>query len=261
MMRFGLLGRTLGHSFSKEIHEKLGRYSYELIEIEPDKLADFLNRRDFAGLNVTIPYKQSVIPCLDSISSRAQAIGAVNTIVNRDGVLLGDNTDYGGLKALILRTGLSLEKKTVLIAGSGGTSRTAMAVAGDLGASSISRLSRSGRDGAITYEDAYKRFPDAEILINTTPAGMYPDTGSTAVELPRLPKLEGVIDVVYNPLKTQLVRQAQERGIRAENGLYMLVAQAVLAAELFTGEQFGEELTEKIYQEIYAEKKAAESSL
>lgn len=255
-MKCGLLGEKLGHSFSKEIHEKLGRYSYELFEVAPERLDEFMTRRDFDGLNVTIPYKQAVIPYLHEISERAERIGAVNTIVNRDGKLYGDNTDFGGLAALVQRMGLTLEGKTVLICGTGGTSKTARAVAEHLGAAQIVRLSRSGREGAATYEEARARYADAEVLVNTTPAGMFPDVDGMPVDLAWFPRLSGVVDVVYNPLTTRLVHLARARGIPAENGLYMLVAQAVAAAEAFTGEAFGTETTERIYRDILFEKRS-----
>ena len=255
-MRFGLIGEKLGHSFSKEIHEKLGRYPYELIEVPPEGLDAFMKARDFDGINVTIPYKQAVIPYLDEISPRAAAIGAVNTVVNRSGRLWGDNTDFGGMEALIRRMGLEVRGKDVLIAGTGGTSRTAAAVAQALGASEITRMSRSGRDGALTYASAYRKHGSAAILIHTTPAGMYPDVNGCAVDLDRLPQLEGVVDVVYNPLTTRLVLDARTRGIPAENGLFMLTAQAVLAAEDFTGGELGEDVTEKIYRELCFEKRS-----
>ena len=255
-MRCGLLGEKLGHSFSKEIHERLGRYSYELFEVPREGLDAFLTARDFDGINVTIPYKRSVIPYLAGMSARAEAIGAVNTIVNRGGKLWGDNTDFGGLAALIKCMGLDLAGKTVLIAGTGGTSRTAKAVAEALGARAVHRLSRSGREGALTYEEAYTADRGETVLIHTTPAGMFPDVEGICVELDRLPGLEGVVDVVYNPLTTRLVREARAKGIPAENGLYMLVAQAVLAAEAFTGESLGPEVTERIYRELRFEKRS-----
>ena len=255
-MRCGLLGEKLGHSFSKEIHEKLGRYTYEMFEMPPEKLDGFLTARDFDGINVTIPYKRSVIPYLDGMSPRAEAIGAVNTVVNRDGKLWGDNTDFGGLEALIRRMGADLRGKTVLIAGTGGTSRTAQAVARALGAAQTVCLSRSGRGGALTYEQAYERHADAQFLINTTPAGMFPDVDGVSADVRRLPGLEGVADVVYNPLTTRLVRESRARGIPAENGLYMLTAQAVLAAEAFTGAEFGPERTEQIYRALLFEKRS-----
>ena len=254
-VRYGLLGEKLGHSFSKEIHEKLGRYGYELIEVAPERLDAFMRERAFDGLNVTIPYKQAVIPYLDSLSARARAIGAVNTIVNRGGRLYGDNTDFAGLEALIGRMGLDLRGRTVLICGTGGTSRTAAAVAEALQAGEIVRLSRTARDGALTYEEAYEKYAGAGILINTTPCGMFPDVGGIPVELDKFPKLRGVVDVIYNPLTTYLVREARAREIPAENGLYMLVAQAVRAAEVFLDEQFGVETVERVYREILFEKR------
>lgn len=256
MMRCGLLGEKLGHSFSREIHGKLGLYAYELMEVPPERLDSFMTARDFDGINVTIPYKQAVIPYLEDMSPRAKAIGAVNTVVNRGGTLWGDNTDFGGLAALIRRMGLDLKGTTVLIAGTGGTSRTAKAVAESLGAARVVRMSRSGRDGALTYEAAYASYRDAEVLIHTTPAGMYPDVDGCAVDLERLPRLRGVVDVVYNPLTTRLVREARERGIPAENGLYMLAAQAVQAAEDFTGDHIDAGVTERIYAELCFEKRS-----
>ena len=254
-MQYGLIGEKLGHSFSREIHEKLNRYEYILKELAPGEVDAFLREKDFAGINVTIPYKQTVIPYLDEITDRAEAIGAVNTIVNRNGKLLGDNTDFGGMEALIRRMGLDLKGKKVLIAGTGGTSKTAKAVADGYGAAEIHKLSRSEKEGCISYEEAYREHADAQILINTTPAGMYPATDGMAVDPGKLPCLEGVVDVVYNPLTTRLVRTAREKGIPAENGLYMLVAQAVLAAEIFTGESFGNDCIESIYRETVFEKR------
>lgn len=254
-MRYGLLGEKLGHSFSKEIHEKLGRYGYELIEVPPERLDQFMRERAFDGINVTIPYKQAVIPYLDSLSERAGAIGAVNTVVNRGGKLYGDNTDFSGLAALIGRVGLTLRGRTVLICGTGGTSKTAAAVAESLQAGKIVRLSRGAKDGAVSYETAYETYAGAEILINTTPCGMFPDVGGAPVDLEKFPKLQGVVDVIYNPLTTYLVREARAKKIPAENGLYMLVAQAMGAAEVFLDESFGTETAERIYREILFEKR------
>lgn len=255
-MDYGLIGEKLPHSFSKEIHEKLGYYQYSLKELKPEELKDFILSRNYKALNVTIPYKQAVIPLLDEISPDAQAIGAVNTIVNRDGVLYGYNTDFGGMRALIERAGIVLKYKKVLILGTGGTSLTATAVCERLGAKEIRRVSRSGRDGAITYEEAYERYADADVLINTTPCGMYPNIFDCPVDLERFQNLSGVIDAIYNPLQTRLILSARERGIEAEGGLYMLVAQAVLAAGLFlTKELDTVALTNQIYEEIYFSKR------
>ena len=254
-MKYGLIGEKLGHSFSPEIHRKLGRYDYRLREIPQGSLDAFMRAREFAGINVTIPYKTDVIPYLDELSDLAREIGAVNTVVNRGGKLFGDNTDVWGMISLIRRITPDLTGKTVLILGTGGTSRAAFAAAKTLGAKKIVRVSRTGRDGAVTYEDAYRVFRNADFLINTTPVGMFPHAGVSPVDLSRFPCLAGVADAVYNPLSTRLLLDAKARGIPAENGLYMLVAQAMKSAELFTGEPVEEDETERIYRELLFEKR------
>ena len=255
-MEYGLIGERLPHSFSKEIHEKIADYNYSLKELKPDELKDFILSKNFKAINVTIPYKQAVIPFLDEISAEAEAIGAVNTVVDRNGLLYGYNTDFGGMRALIERVGVDLRYKKALILGTGGTSRTAAAVCERLGAKEIYRVSRGGREGSLTYDEAYEKHADADVIINTTPAGMYPDIFGCAVELDRFNDLSGVIDAVYNPLRTTLVLEAERRGIAAGGGLYMLVAQAVLAAELFLGQELDTiKLTNSIYDEIYFDKR------
>lgn len=251
-MEYGLIGEKLPHSFSKEIHEKLAGYDYQLKELTPAQVPEFLKKREFKGINVTIPYKQTVIPYLDEIDDKAKAIGAVNTIVNRDGKLYGYNTDYDGMVALIRHAGLSLEGKTVLILGTGGTSKTAMAVAKDLGAASVQRVSRTGKEDAITYEEA-QRLP-VQILINTTPSGMYPNPDGQPIDLSRFGWLEGVLDAVYNPLRTRLVLQARDNRARAQSGLYMLVAQAAVACEHFLGEKLPEGALDTVYRQIHGQK-------
>ena len=253
-MKYGLIGEKLGHSFSREIHEKLGRYEYELREIGKDEVGAFMTARNFAGINVTIPYKTDVIPYLDEISDLAQKIGAVNTVVNRGGKLFGDNTDVWGLTALIRRMRPDLAGQTVLILGTGGTSRAAVAAAEALGAKTIVRVSRTGREGAVTYDAAYRDFSDADFLINTTPVGMFPNAGKSPVDLSRFPRLAGVVDAIYNPLQTRLLLDARALGVPAENGLYMLVAQAMRSAERFTGEPVGADVTERIWRELQFEK-------
>ena len=233
-MEYGCIGRSLTHSFSKTIHDMIGCYGYELREIEPDELAAFLAEREFRGVNVTIPYKQEVIPYLDQLSPRAQSIGAVNTIVNRNGLLYGYNTDFGGMQSLLSWMGLDVRGKKALILGSGGTSRTAYAVLESLGADEIFVVSRSAGENTVSYERACTEHDNAQIIINTTPCGMFPDTASQPIDLDRFPQLYGVADAIYNPLRTRLVLQAKEHSVKADGGLYMLVAQAVLAAELFT---------------------------
>lgn len=253
-MQYGLIGEHLGHSFSKDIHGKIGDYSYELKEIEPEKLKAFIENKDFSGINVTIPYKQDVIPMLDYVDSAALDIGAVNTIVNKNGKLEGYNTDYLGMKSMIEYNGIDMKSAKVLILGTGGTSKTATAVANSLGASQIVHVSRSGKDGAVTYEEAYDKHSDAACIINTTPAGMYPDIHKTPIDLNRFEKLTGVVDAIYNPICTELVLDAKSRGITATGGLFMLVAQAVCAAEKFFDTKYDVSLYEKIFKEMEAAK-------
>lgn len=252
-MNYGCIGAKLGHSFSREIHERLADYTYELKELTPSELVSFMEKKEFSAINVTIPYKQDVIPYLYEISPQAKSIGAVNTIVNRGGKLYGYNTDFFGMRALIQRAGIEVRGKKVLILGSGGTSRTACAVAKDLNARDILVVSRGGKEG-ITYEDARLNHHDAEILINTTPCGMYPNVRTVPLDISDYPKLEGVVDAVYNPLRTELVLQAEERGIPAVCGLYMLVAQAAFAVEFFLDTTVPEEKIEAVFQSLMAAK-------
>lgn len=252
-MKYGCIGEKLGHSFSWEIHQRLADYSYELKELTPAELGAFMEKKEFSAINVTIPYKQDVIPYLSEISPQAKEIGAVNTIVNRDGKLYGYNTDFFGMRALILRSGIEILGKKVLILGSGGTSRTARAVAVDLGAREILVVSRSGRDG-ITYEDARIHHEDAQIIINTTPCGMYPHLHTVPLNLADYPRVEGVVDAVYNPLRTELVLEARERGIKAVCGLYMLVAQAAFAVEFFLDTKIEKEKIETVYRDLFSAK-------
>ena len=251
-MVYGLIGEKLPHSFSKEIHGYLADYDYQLKELTPAQLPAFLQARAFKGINVTIPYKQAVMPYLDVIDEKAAAIGAVNTIVNRDGKLYGYNTDYDGMVALVRHAGLSLEGKSVLILGTGGTSRTARAVARNLGASHIYQVSRTAGEGLLSYEEA-AGLP-VQILINTTPVGMYPHPDAQPIDLSRFSWLEGVLDAVYNPLRTQLVLQARANRARAQSGLYMLVAQAAAACELFLGEKLPPQTLDRVYRTLHGEK-------
>ncbi len=251
-MEYGLIGEKLGHSFSREIHQRLGGYDYRLQELTPAQLPAFLEKRDFRGVNVTIPYKQTVIPLLDEVDPKAAAIGAVNTIVNRRGRLCGYNTDYDGMAALARHAGLTLKNKNVLILGTGGTSRTAMTVAADLGAAEIRRVSRTGRGDAITYEQAADL--PVQVLINTTPCGMYPGCDGQPMDLSRFGWLEGVLDAVYNPLRTRLVLQARDNGARGQGGLYMLVAQAAAACRLFLDRPLPDGALDSVYRAIHGQK-------
>ena len=249
-LSYGCIGEHLPHSFSREIHEQIGGYAYALKELTPEELPAFLTARAFRGINVTIPYKQAVIPFLDEIDETARAIGAVNTIVNRNGKLCGYNTDLDGLTRLIRRIGLDLNGRKVLIPGTGGTSRTAFFAAQKLGAREIHRVSRTGREGSLTYEEALRDHADAEIILNTTPCGMYPEPDAQPLSLAPFTRLLGVADVIYNPLRSRLVLDARSRGIPAEGGLYMLVAQAVRASEHFLDKTWPDSLTDRIHDRI-----------
>lgn len=245
-MRCGLLGRKLGHSYSPQIHKFLGDYTYELYEKEPDNIATFLKSGQFNGLNVTIPYKKSVIPFCAKLSPVAEKLGAVNTIVRQsDGSLIGHNTDYFGFLSTINKVNLVLSGKKVLVLGSGGASATAVAVLEELDAAVIT-VSRSGENNYSNLE----KHADATLIVNATPVGMYPNTDIAPVSLDIFPNLEGVIDLIYNPARTALLQQAEKRGLIAENGLWMLVAQAKESAQWFTGKKVSDELIPYIYQKL-----------
>jgi len=254
---YGLLGRTLGHSWSTPIHEALGCPGYRLIELEPEALGDFLKREDIGGLNVTIPYKRDVMPFCDVIDPAAEAIGSVNTLVRRGGSpagggkLYGYNTDIDGFLYMLRRAKISLAGKKVLVLGSGGASLTARAAAKQEGAREVVVISRSGPDN---YENLPERHGDAEALINTTPVGMWPKLDASPVDLRRLPKLEAVADVVYNPGRTNLLLQAEEFGLRRTGGLPMLAAQAKRAEELFFGKAIPDGETEKITARLWRDR-------
>ncbi len=254
-MTYGLIGEKLGHSFSPEIHGRIASYSYELREISRGELGAFMQARAFDAINVTIPYKTDVIPYLDEIDPRAARIGAVNTVVNRAGKLYGYNTDYDGMAYLVRSVGAEVVGKKVVILGSGGTSLTAQALMNDLGAACVLRVSRTARGtGTVTYEEVYASHTDAALIVNTTPVGMYPNPDGMAIDLARFPSLLGVIDAVYNPLRTALVEAAQARGIPATGGLGMLVAQAVRASEHFTGDSYPDTRIDEILRDMTREK-------
>lgn len=253
-MKYGCIGEHLKHSFSKEIHNALADYEYEICEIPRDELGAFMESRAFSAINVTIPYKEEVIPYLHYIDGFAKDIGAVNTIVNRDGKLYGYNTDFYGMTQLIHRAGVSLKGKKVAILGTGGTSKTAFAVAKAEGAEKIIKVSRSGRDSAVTYEELYEKHRDTDVIINTTPAGMFPNIFDKAADISAFPDLSGVIDAVYNPLRTPLISDAKAARIPAEGGLYMLVAQAVRASEIFLDKKYPDGTLDRVFEKTYAEK-------
>lgn len=247
-MKSGLLGRKLGHSYSPQIHGYLGSYSYELFEREPEDVEGFLRNGDFTGINVTIPYKKDVIPFLDELSATAVKMGSVNTVVRRtDGTLFGHNTDYFGFTSMVHRSGIQVSGKKVLVLGSGGTSNTAVKALEDLGAQVII-ISRSGEN---TYNNLHLH-QDAAVIVNTTPVGMYPNTGVAPIDLNCFPNLEGVLDVIYNPARTQLLMDAEKLGLPHENGLWMLVAQAKEAAEYFGSTLLSNSVIESVYRTMSA---------
>ena len=253
-MKYGLIGEKLSHSFSRDIHKRLGNDDYVLKEIARDDVERFFASRDFLGINVTIPYKETVIPYLDYIDPAAEAIGAVNTVVNKNGTLFGYNTDASGMESLIRHAGIGAKGKKAAILGTGGTSKTARYVLGLMGAKRIVTVSRRKSGENISYEELSRLFCDTEIIINTTPVGMYPNTEGCPIDISAFPKLSGVIDAIYNPLRTKLVLDAMERGIPATGGLYMLVSQAKRASEIFFDKEYPSEFADLIYKELNSEK-------
>ena len=260
-MKCGLIGEKLGHSFSPQIHKELADYSYDLFEMPESEVEAFLKSARFDCINVTIPYKKNVMPYLDEISDEALRIGAVNTVVkDKNGKLRGDNTDYYGFLYTVNQSNIEIKNKNILILGTGGTSNTAIAVCEALGARQTVVVGRSAKNGAISYSDLYRDHTDVDYIINTTPCGMYPypdgneTIAATPVDLSAFPSLKGVTDAVYNPLRTNFIMDARERGIPAEGGLYMLVAQAVVAAEKFMGKSIDPSVTDRIFSEIQASK-------
>ena len=244
-MKCGLLGRHLGHSYSPQIHASLGDYSYDLFEKEPEEIEDFLKHGDFTGINVTVPYKKDVIPHLDELSPIAKRLGAVNTIVRRNGKLIGHNTDYFGFLTMVKASNLTVSGKKVLVLGSGGASNTVVAVLQELGAQVVV-ISRTGENnyGNLQLHE------EAAVIVNTTPVGMYPNTGLSPVDLDHFPKLEGVLDVIYNPARTQLLLDAEKRGLVTMNGLLMLVAQAKEASEWFMETVIEDQIIAAIHRKL-----------
>lgn len=246
-LEYGLIGERLGHSFSPEIHQRLGGYEYRLIELRQEELRPFLERKNFCGVNVTIPYKKAVIPFCDELTPQARRIGSVNTILHRrDGTLLGHNTDYDGFYYLLYTAGAKVKGKKVLVLGTGGASLTVCTVLQEMGAGEIISISRSGPDNYKNLE----RHADARILVNATPVGMYPKTDVSPVDLSQFPMLEGAFDLIYNPARTRFLLQAQERDLCCANGLGMLVAQAKAAAELFLDRSLPNNKVEEIVRDI-----------
>ena len=251
-MKYGLIGEKLGHSFSKEIHERIGKYEYELVELNKEQFKTFMMERNFKAINVTMPYKKDVIEYLDFISEEAKKIDAVNTIVNKDGKLYGYNTDYYGLKEMLHYFNIDVTDKNIMILGTGGTSKTSYHVVNDLKAKSVTFVSRSE---GITYEQVSEHSSDIDVLINTTPKEMYPNNSLEILNsLDSFTSLKGVVDVVYNPIRTNLTLKAKEKGINACNGLFMLIAQAVYAIDIFLDTTVDKSIIASLYEQMITEK-------
>ena len=252
-LRCGLVGEKLSHSFSPQIHARLADYSYKLFEMSESEVGEFIRGGSFDAVNVTIPYKKTVMPFLDEISNEALRIGSVNTVTHLpDGRLRGDNTDYFGFSYMLKRANIDVCGKNVLILGTGGASLTAHAVCADMGAKSITFVSRSGE---VNYENVYEKCHDCEVIINCTPVGMYPKNQISPIKLDGFKKLSGVADMIYNPATTELLFEAKRLNIPCTNGLSMLVAQAKMACELFLGEKIDDGEIDKITAEIEAQTK------
>ena len=249
MEKFALIGKTLKHSYSKKIHKLLGEYCYDLVEVEPTKLNEFVENGGYKGFNITIPYKKVVMPYLDYIDQSAEKIGAVNTVVERAGKRLGFNTDFDGMIYMLNRANIKVEGANVLILGSGGTSNTARAVCEYLSAKSVKVLSRTGE---VNYQN-YFELKQTQIVINATPVGMYPNNYECLIDLSHFDKLQGVVDVVYNPKMTMLLYQAKKLGVKYTNGFSMLVAQAKYAAELFLDTKMDDGVIENILKQLEKE--------
>lgn len=253
-MKYGLIGEKLSHSYSADIHPMISGNPYELRDLKEEELADFFKKREFEGINITIPYKEKSISFLDRIDPAAKRIGSVNTVVNEDGFLVGYNTDEDGFIRMMKRYDIRVKGKKVLILGSGGTAKTVKSALVFLGAKEIYTVSRKTKAGCISYAQAEERF-DIQLIVNTTPCGMFPDIGSKPpLDLKRFPYLETCVDVIYNPLKTQFLSEAKKRGIRAVSGLSMLVEQACSAEERFLGRKFSEGFREGIYRQTLLKK-------
>ncbi len=243
-MRYALIGEKLSHSYSKIIHNLCG-LDYSLVQLQREQLKDFVSSRSFDGFNVTIPYKKDIIEYLDCLTDTAKSIGAVNTVYEKDGKLTGDNTDFYGMQFMFENANISVKDKTVLILGTGGASNTALAYAKAFNAKAVYRVSRSG---PINYENAYE-IP-AEIIINTTPVGTYPNNGESPIDVKKIPTLQAVVDCVYNPLYTKLVLDAKAQNLKTANGLSMLVAQALKAQEVW-GVKIADKLSvNEVYQKL-----------
>ncbi|MCI2990935.1 shikimate dehydrogenase [[Clostridium] innocuum] len=253
-MRYGLIGEKLGHSFSKDIHERIADYTFDLIPLSKEEFKTFMEKKEFTALNVTIPYKKDVIPYLDEMDEHAKAIGAVNTIVNRDGKLKGYNTDFTGFLYMVKKHNVHMEGKKVLIIGNGGASAAIQAVVQHESAGSMVIVDVVPGNGAISYDEMFSSHLDAEIIINTSPIGMNPRIGNAPIDISMFHKCEAVLDVIYNPILTRLCFEAQEMDIKRVNGLEMLIAQAKQSVEIFLDKSIDDQIIDDIYQDMLRER-------
>lgn len=249
-MDYGLIGEKLGHSYSKIIHEKLADYTYDLCPLSKEEFKDFMEKREFKAINVTIPYKKDVIPYLKEMDESATAIGAVNTIVNKEGNLYGYNTDMPGFIYMVNQNKIQMKDKKVVVLGNGGAAQAIKAAVQKLGAREMILVDIVPAEGVISYDECFTHHTDADILVNTSPVGMYPKVDASPVDLTAFPHCQAVLDVIYNPITTKLVAQARELGMIGVTGLEMLVAQALYAVEIFLQNDIPEEKIQEIYKEI-----------
>ncbi len=254
--KYGLIGGKLGHSYSKIIHEKIADYTYDLFPLSKEEFVEFMEKKDFTAINVTIPYKKDVIPYLSHIDGVAKEIGAVNTIVNKNGELYGYNTDYYGFLYTLRKNNIEITGKKVLILGNGGAAQAVIAAIKSLSPASFYIVKYKVEEGTITYEEAALNHSDADVIINTSAKGMYPNVDETPMDtsdfkdLSPYKNLSAVVDLIYNPAVTKLLSYASAQGAKAVNGLEMLVAQAVYACEFFLDTKLDEEVIEKVYEEL-----------
>lgn len=249
-MKYGLIGEELGHSFSKVIHERIADYAYDLTPLSKQAFPEFMEKREFQAINVTIPYKKDVIPYLDEMDNNAKAIGAVNTIIHKNGKLIGHNTDFSGFLYMVRRHNINMVNKKVLVIGNGGASSAIQAVVKHVGAAQMIVVDITPGNGAISYEECFEKHMDAQVVINTSPVGMYPHIGNAPIAISMFLKCEAVMDVIYNPIRTNLCLEAQELNMISVNGLEMLIAQAKQAVELFLDKTIDDAIIDEIYQEL-----------
>ena len=251
MNRYGLIGEKLGHSYSKIIHEQLADYTYDIIPLSKEEFPPFMDKHEFSAINVTIPYKQDVIPYLDELSDAAKAIGAVNCIVNQNGRLYGHNTDYAGFLYTLRNNNIKITGEKVLVLGNGGAAKAIVAALNSLNPKELITVKYKEEPGVITYEQAADMHSDASVIVNTSPVGMYPNVDASPMDITPYKALNAVVDIIYNPTTTKLLAQAKERGIIAVNGLEMLVAQAKYAVELFLDTKLPDEKIEEVMNVLF----------